>query len=663
MIKHALFTIAAAAALLASPTAATAAGAKPTVPAPAADSITPAQVRLRFDQARQAGVHPRLFFAAADIQRIKTLRQQRDPFVLMAFEQMQQEADATLKEPLLDYALDDAKLRIPAIHRFAGQLPKLVLMYQLTGEKKYADRCWAQLEKQAHYPDWGADRHFLDTGIGAFSFALAYDGLHDYLMEAQRAELRAGVLRHALQPGQQQMERNAWWHKANHNWNGICHGGLLMAALAMFEADPANMSQVVSLAANALPLYLREFEPDGQSEEGLMYWSYGLMYTTVALEAMERALGTSFGLADRPGLRKAGWFPIYMSGPAVGLSIGDDPLKNSRGATFFWFARHYHDAPLAKAQYELALENKAPVWHDILYYDPALVKAATTGKKVSLDNHIRKIEVMSLRENWTKDALYIALHGGNNNANHGHLDAGTFDIQALGETWAYGALGSDNYTYPGYFSKTTQPAYTDAPAAQAEAGRWHFYRLRAEGKNCLAFNPGTRPDQDPMGAATLLDSGSSEQKSFFVVDLSSPYKRDVTSYHRGILLDRTRRTITVQDELKARQGADIWWSMHTKAAIEVTENGRGAILRLGDKKMGARIVSPGPASFQVLAATYLPGEAFPLTKNSPNAGFRKLAIELKGVDAANIRVEFYPITPGATAKPKKPTGFQPMASW
>jgi ligand-binding sensor domain-containing protein len=106
-------------------------------------------------------------------------------------------------------------------------------------------------------------------------------------------------------------------------------------ALAMFEDDPQLMSYITALAANALPYYINSFEPDGQSEEGLMYWSYGLMYTTIALESMQRVLGTTYALDEAPGFKKTGWFPLYVSGPVTSLSIGDDPLKNKRSTTFF----------------------------------------------------------------------------------------------------------------------------------------------------------------------------------------------------------------------------------------------------------------------------------------------------------------------------------------
>lgn len=607
--------------------------------------VTPATVQTDFRE-EMRGVHPRLFYTAETVERVKELYARHDPFVEMYVRHARRNADNTLREPLSEYYLDDAKLRIPSIHKFATQAPDLIFMYQLTGDTRYADRCYRQMVALCDFPDWGADRHFLDTGIGAFAFAFVYDGLYNYLTPEQRDVLRAGVTRHALQTGKHQIEQGAgvWkWYLANNNWNGICNSGLIAAALALYEEDPAFMAQLTASAVNCLPHYLVEFEPDGQSEEGLMYWSYGLMYTNLGFESMKNVLGSTYGMADTPGLRKAGWFPFLMSGPVASLNIGDDPLRSSRDASFFWFARHADDPALARQHLDLCLKNDRCPWQDIYFYDPAFIARARAAS-IPLDNGVRGIELYSIRENWdSPEAMYIGIHGGANNANHGHLDAGSFYIQALGEVFAYGNLGRDDYTFPGYFSKKTLPDYLDAVDSQKEPGRWHFYRLRTEGKNCVVVNPDIRPEQKESGVALLRGSESKKQRSSYTLDLADCYERDLRSYERTIGMDRKQKQMSVRDRLECRgDDSSVWWLMHTKADITVEKSGRAAILEVNGKRLKAEIASPAGAVFQVLPATYLFPDAFPLTKNSGNEGFRKLAIELSGVKAADLKVVFTP---------------------
>ncbi len=605
--------------------------------------VTAEMIKERLDASAIKNIHPRLFFSKNDITRLKQLYQQGDTLINIGYCQNKKEANEILQQPLLKYFLDDAKLRLPSVHKFAAQLPPLVMMYQLTGDTVYARRIVNQFQVMSTFPDWGANRHFLDAGIGGFDFALAYDALYTYLSTDEKKIMKDAVVKQVLKPGKEQLKKGIWWSTANHNWNGICNGGIIMAALAMYEDDPQEMSEIIALAINALPTYIQSFEPDGQSEEGLMYWGYGLMYTTIAMESMQRVLGTAFGLDQMAGFKKTGWFPAYVSGPVSSLSIGDDPVKNGRSRSFFWFAKNNKDSALAKMQYDLCKETNTMNWMDMLYYNPEMVKAKSATRTISLENHIRGIEVMSLRDGWSKNATFVSIHGGNNFANHGHLDAGSFDIQALGEVWAYGNLGRDDYTYPGYFSKTTLPTYKGVDSSQTVAGRWHFYRLRAEGKNCLVFNPSASPDQNEMGSATLLSQQIGVNESSYTLNLTNCYSRDVKSYSRKIQLNKSTSVITVQDDFVANAKATVWWSMHTKAAVSIRADGRSALLDIRGKQMIATINSPSNAVFQVLDAAYLPGESFPLTKNSDNEGFKKLAVKMEEKKSETIQVAFEPV--------------------
>jgi hypothetical protein len=606
-------------------------------------SVTPDMVKVRLESSLVKNIHPRLFFSKEDIARVIQLNQNGDSLIRIGYRQNLKDADEVLKQPLLKYFLDDAKLRVPSVHKFAVQLPPLIMMYQLTGDTNYARRIVNQFVKLSEFPDWGANRHFLDAGIGGFDFALAYDALYSFMNLGERKMMRDAVMKHVLLPGKQQLQKRIWWSTANHNWNGICNGGIIMAALAMYEDDPKEMSEIIALAINALPKYIRSFEPDGQSEEGLMYWGYGLMYTTIAMESMQRVLGSAFDLDQLAGFKKTGWFPAYVSGPVTSLSIGDDPIKNSRIRSFFWFAKNNNDSALAKLQYELCKETNTMNWMDMLYYNPGMVNTKSTSKIISLENYMHGIELMSLRDGWSKNAVFVSMHGGKNFANHGHLDAGSFDIQALGEVWAYGNLGSDNYTNPGYFSKTTLPTYAGIDSPQTIAGRWHFYRLRAEGKNCLVFNPSSRPDQNEMGVATLINQQIGVDESSYTLDLSQCYYRDVSSYSRSIKLVKSNSLITIKDVITAEKTNDIWWGMNTKAKITIEASGQRAILELNNKKMTATIKSPSNAKFKILNASYLPGESFPLTKNTENKGFKKLSILIQGIKDGIIEVDFEPI--------------------
>ncbi len=621
-------------------------------------TTTAAQIKADFNATWTPNTFPRLFMGSAELQRFKDLIATNDEVAVASWAYIQADADAAITKTIPDWKLDAANLRVSPIHEIISSfVPQLVIAFRITGQTKYADKAWAVAQKLMSYPDWGVsptpnycDRHFLDAGIAGFNVAMLYDALNNYLTAEQKAQFYAATKRLLLVPAQARYKglvtgcTGGWnWHITNNNWNGICNGGVVSACLTMFENEPDFLSDVASRGINSFKNYISAFEPDGQSAEGMMYWGYGLMYTVTAFDIMKRILGKTYGYADAPGIKKTGYFPLFTSGPVASLNVGDDGIKSSIANTILWFAKYNNDASLAKLYYKnIVAGSKRMAWFDMFNYNPAQISSGV-APTVALDNYISGIAIHSMVERWQDpNAMYIGIHGGANNASHGHLDAGTFDIQALGQVWVNGNLGSDNYTYPGYF-EATRPAYSDANVAPTVAGRWHFYRLRTEGKNCLVFNPDYRPEQDEAGSPRTVLFDSDANAGTVVYDMLYCYWRDVTAYKRAYRLDRQHRIITIQDNYSAFSNSRVWWTTHTKAAISLSTDARTATLTLNGKQMKAVIRYPHTATFQVAPATYLDGRTFPKTTNGSNSGFQRLGICLPASKNEMIRVDFLPI--------------------
>ena len=61
---------------------------------------------------------------------------------------------------------------------------------------------------------------------------------------------------------------------ATHNWNSVCHAGVVGAALALLS-DPNERALFIYGAEKYSPFYLSGFGDDGYCSEGLSYWNYG----------------------------------------------------------------------------------------------------------------------------------------------------------------------------------------------------------------------------------------------------------------------------------------------------------------------------------------------------------------------------------------------------
>jgi hypothetical protein len=196
------------------------------------------------------------------------------------------------------------------------------------------------------------------------------------------------------------------------------------------------------------------------------------------------------------------------------------------------------------------------------------------------------------------DAIFVGFKGGDNKANHSHLDLGTFVLDALGERWAFD-LGGDNYNLPAYFGRN----------------RWTYYRLRTEGHNTLTLN-GT--NQDPRAEAPIVSFESTPERAFAVADLSAAYSEEAERVWRGVaMIDRS--LVVIQDEIRGQEPMSIVWGFHTRADIDI--EGRRAILTQNDARLAIQIVQPAEAVFKVVSAQ-------PPEPQAQNEGVSNLTIQL-----------------------------------
>lgn len=99
----------------------------------------------------------------------------------------------------------------------------------------------------------------------------------------------------------------------------------------------------------------------------------------------------------------------------------------------FWASRTFGNAFLADSEHALITGSSAQAQHLIWYVPPSGKRTETQD----LDRRFRgKVDVAVFRSGWGPDDLFVGVKGGYNQVNHGHLDLGNFELDALGERWA-----------------------------------------------------------------------------------------------------------------------------------------------------------------------------------------------------------------------------------
>jgi hypothetical protein len=577
---------------------------------------------------------PRVLATATDFQRAERLVG-TDERATAWFDAVEARADALLDEPPEEHGISGRNM-LGTSRTVLGRTLDLGTCYRLTGEERYADRLWTELDAVAGFPDWNP-AHFLDVAEMTAAVGVGYDWFYDRWSDDQRAHLADAIVENGLEealPGYRsepgERPGTVWWMDVDHNWNTVCNGGLTVGALALLgsDHDPTAVEVVEGTRGNVAQA-IEAIGPGGGWAEGTTYWGYNAKYLSIYLASITNALGTDFGYLDRPGVAAVGEFPIHMTSPAGGnFAFGDAHGEGRlRESGFHWFARTF-DRPTHAGYQARSLEVAAPADHkrdhalNVLWYDP---EVCADPEQAGLDRD-REFpggdSSVVMRSAWDDpDAAFLGFKAGDNRTNHGDLDVGTFVFDAAGVRWATD-LGSNDYSLPGYWDMSE--------------GRWRYYRKRAEGHNTLVIDPDGKPDQDPTASCGIDRLESGEESAFAVADLSPAYPG--ASVERGVGLVDGRSELVVQDEISA-DAAEVWWFFHTGAAIDA--DGRTATLERGGERTTAAVVSPAAATFETMSATPLPPSPAP-GEEAPVEGVSKLAIRLPDVEETTLTVRVGP---------------------
>ncbi|MBL8670916.1 MAG: hypothetical protein JNK11_09735, partial [Alphaproteobacteria bacterium] len=340
------------------------------------------------------------------------------------------EAGTLLRAPLLERRFEPRRpVLLPTSRAALDRLRLLGIAHMLSGDDDYVARAVAEIEVVCAFPDWNPS-HFLDVAEMAHGVALAYDWLHQRLAPELRRAVRTALVEKALRPGLEQFARGAFWTKASHNWNTVCNAGLAIAALAVRDDEPDLAVQVLDRALRSAALSFASFAPDGGWIEGVSYWDYATRYAVALLDALATAGVPDRGLAQAPGFAATGRFALHMTGPSGRVyNFADSSERLGRLAQLHWLGARFGrpiDAHVARTR-PGAPQPMELVWRAAA---PGIAPAAA-GEP--LDALFAGVQVASFRSAWDDPAgVWLACKGGDNAANHAHLDLGSFVVEAAG---------------------------------------------------------------------------------------------------------------------------------------------------------------------------------------------------------------------------------------
>lgn len=617
------------------------------------DDVTGAQIVQLMREKHPNNGHPRMIMSKEKFDYIRneiSKGNDGDPVYRKAYSYYKQLADKYLAQKPAFYEIRDGIRLLYVSQEVLEKVIVLSVMYNITLEEKYAIRARQELIAVCSFQDWHP-YHFLDVGEMTTAVALGYDWLYDFLDEADRALIRKAIVTNAFDAIIEDYDEvptrsRTWIWRGNPvcNWRFIAGGGTAVGAIAIADElegeDLKKAERVLEQSLLDIRPAISLFAPDGGYEEGLGYWDYANKYFVFHVGSLKSATGTDFGYLDAPGLRHTANFSLTMQGTVSQLAYHDkaDSQQSFSSLIMFW-AKEFNDYGVAVPIINYILTNGAKL-ETLFYYDPEFMKAANT--QLPIDSIHRAVGTYSARSSFDRDGIWVGYHVDDAYAgpSHDHMDAGTFLLDANGENF-FCELGSDNYNLPKY---------------QCDA-----YVTRAEGHNTFVINPDAGYDMKFGGKASFNEYESKERGSFVTADLTDLYSDHAVSAWRGVKLDNFRRTVYVQDEIVMKGPSEYYWFGHTRADIQISEDGKTAILTLNGKKLIAEILNGDGAVFSVMEAKPLPTSP-KLEGQKDLSAFQKLTVHMSNVESVNLTIAFnaYDAFYDETTYSRE---FVPMAQW
>lgn len=530
--------------------------------------------------------HPRLIMNDTELASLKSRLDQGTDEILVNLHKIAiSKANSFIGAAEIVYKLDVSGRRILSQAKdCTSRLLHLSYAYRITGDQKYLDEVEKVLGWVTAFPDWNAKRHFLDPAELAGGVAICYDWLYPVLKAETKSKIEKCFKDYLFYPAKNKIW-NLNFYTTKDNWNTSCNGGIITAALAIYEKDATECREMIEKSVESIPACMTySFSPDGAYEEGYSYLSDVLSKIPVLIiTPLKDCLGTDSGISATPGWQKASDCFLFLEGTAGSQFSYSDADNSLRPCYGMWYFAQDFKAPSVLFN-ELALIRKNsynPSGDNGRFFPIVLAYAAKMGtvdfSKVSKPSKKmffgrgaaagEGVDLCMIRTLWDKSVndKYLGTKGGKASSSHAHMDAGSFVYDAFGVRWSWD-LGLQSYTSLENGLKALGGNLWDMGQSSL---RWKVLRLNNRYHSTLTINDS---DQDVNGYATITNTWEKADDMGCELNLTPAYGKTTNGCHRSFHLKGD--DLEIIDEVSATKSgqAKVQWRMVTKADVTVTKD-------------------------------------------------------------------------------------------
>jgi hypothetical protein len=554
------------------------------------------------------------------------------------------ECDKIIIEPPVERVLIGRRL-LDKSREALRRIFYLSYAWRMTSDNKYLERAEKEMLAVSSFSDWNPS-HFLDVAEMTMAVSIGYDWLYNGLPASTRNAVKTAIIEKGLKPSL--IPENSGWVKGSNNWNQVCNAGMTYGALAVFEDETTLATGIIQRAIGSITLPMGDYEPDGAYPEGYSYWGYGTSFNIMFLSALEKAFGKNHGPELNPGFFKTASYLENMTGPTGNsFNYSDAGSGGGMNPAMFWFAGKLNDPSLLWSE-RYYLENKKPP-NDRLLPAVMIWGAGSTMDIITPPLKMLwvgqgKNPVALMRTSWTdKDAIFVGLKAGSPSVNHGHMDAGSFIIEANAVRWAMD-FGMQDYN-------SLETAGVDLWNMKQNSQRWEVYRYNNFVHNTLTVNNHL---QAVEGYSSITGYSDNPEMINAKTDISALYKDDLKKAERGIsIVDK--KYVMIRDEIETlNKEATVRWNLLTSANVTVIGKNSAEFTKNG-KKLVLKVKSPAGAEIKTWNTNP------PHSYDAPNPGTTLVGFEI--AVPANSKAELVVLMlPEGVDENKDVTGLK-LSSW
>jgi hypothetical protein len=601
--------------------------------------------------------HPRLFSNSKQWEDLKK-QVKNDSVSKKLFAIIKERAEITLKSPSI--IVDGVGVFHGEARQIQGRIAVLAMTYKLTGDKRFLIRAGREMTELANAANWRPD-HFLSCSESTVAMSIGLDWLYYDLSPAERKLFADAIIDKALKISLLKKYNLNNWSESGGNWGAVCNGGMAIGAMTIKEFAPDLARNIVNRSLANIHFAGEPYAPAGAHAEGPGYWAYGTTFYVLFAEALRSTFGTSCDLEKTPGFLRTGEYIIQLMGPSDEMfSFADSEPFWGFEPVMFWFARKLKQLDMAeplfkrlKPMHEYLVSDETrddasriqPL--GLIWWDPALLNMPVASRQLNWWSEGGSQPQAVMRASWEdKRATFVGIKAGSAGNSHGHMDVGSFVLEANGVRWAVD-LGRDGYTLP-----RQHGLGEDLFLATQESKRWAIFCNGPESHNILRFN-GT--NQWVAGKAEIVPVKEKSVSPGYKMDLSPIYSGQMVSVHRGINL-RTDKSVLIQDEWQTgERGAAVTWQMITYANVEMKKN--EIVLTQSGETMRLLVVSDGITHLSVQEVKGLLN-----VWDLDHKGLKRITIRLNTLSNSTGRLAVI-ADPSGKTKTFKPDDILPLANW